>query len=76
MTFVSFMRSTAGRLLRIVAGLALILIGLFVVMGPLGVIMAIVGVVPLTAGLFNFCILGPLFRVDLWGRPKYPAKEA
>lgn len=44
--------------------------------GPLGVVMAIVGVVPLTAGIFNFCILGPLFRVDLWGRPKYAAKPA
>ncbi|HEX5347798.1 MAG TPA: DUF2892 domain-containing protein [Pseudonocardiaceae bacterium] len=59
-----------------IAGLALILIGLAVIGGPLGVVMAIVGVVPLTAGIFNFCILGPLFRVDLWGRPKYAAKPA
>ncbi len=76
MTFVSFMRSIAGRLLRIIAGLALILSGLVVIGGPLGVVMAIVGVVPLTAGIFNFCILGPLFGVDLWGRPKHAAKPA
>ncbi|MDQ5895551.1 MAG: hypothetical protein QG596_1812 [Actinomycetota bacterium] len=68
MGFVNFMRSNAGRLLRIVAGLALILVGLFVIGGTRGVIVAIVGLVPLAAGIFNFCLFGPLFGVDLWGR--------
>lgn len=68
MGFVNFMRSNAGRLLRIVAGLALILVGLFVIGGTGGVIVAIVGLVPLAAGIFNFCLFGPLFGVDLWGR--------
>jgi len=35
-----------------------------------GIIVAVVGLVPLAAGIFNFCILGPVFRVDLFGRPR------
>ena len=68
MGFVNFMRSNAGRLLRIVAGIALILIGLLAIGGTGGVILAIVGLVPLAAGIFNFCLFGPLFGLDLWGR--------
>jgi hypothetical protein len=29
--------------------------------------MAVVGLVPIAAGVFNFCLLGPLFGVSLWG---------
>jgi hypothetical protein len=73
MKFVGFMRSAAGRLARIVAGLALILVGLFVVKGTAGIVMAVIGVVPLAAGIFNFCLFGPLFGVGfLGGRPKSP----
>lgn len=67
MGFVSFMNSTAGRLLRIVAGIALILVGLLAIGGTGGVILAIVGLVPLAAGVFNFCLFGPLFGVSLRG---------
>jgi predicted cobalt transporter CbtA len=61
MGFARFMSSLAGRLLRIVAGIALIIIGLAVVHGTGGIILAIVGLVPLVAGLFNFCVFAPLF---------------
>jgi hypothetical protein len=67
MSFVSFMRSAAGRGLRIVAGIALIAVGL-AIGGTGGVIIAVVGVVPLAAGVFHFCLAGPLFGVDLMGR--------
>jgi hypothetical protein len=67
MSFVSFMRSTNGRLLRVVAGVVLILVGLAAVGGTGGVIIAIIGVVPLLAGIFNFCLFGPLFGVGLRG---------
>ena len=62
MGFVSFMSSTAGRLLRIVAGIALILAGLLAIGGTGGAILAIVGLVPLAAGIFGFCLFDPLFR--------------
>ncbi len=70
MSFVDFMRGTSGRLLRIVAGIALILIGLLAIGGTGGIILAIIGLVPLAAGIFNFCLFGPLFGVDLWGRSR------
>jgi hypothetical protein len=61
MGFARFMSSLAGRLLRIVAGIALIIIGLAVVHGTGGIILAVVGLVVLAAGTFNFCIFAPLF---------------
>ncbi len=61
MGFARFMSSITGRLLRIVAGAALIVIGLAVVHGTGGIILAIVGLVPLIAGLGNFCVFAPLF---------------
>jgi hypothetical protein len=61
MEFARFMSSTFVRLLRIVAGIALIVIGLAVVHGTGGIILAIVGLVPLVAGLGNFCVFAPLF---------------
>ena len=61
MGFGRFMSSLADRLLRFVAGVALIAIGLAVVHGIGGIILAIVGLVVLAAGTFNFCIFAPLF---------------
>jgi len=43
----------SGRLLRIIAGTAIIVVGLVVVGGTGGVVLAIVGLVPLAAGIFN-----------------------
>ena len=65
--FVDFMRGTGGRLFRIVAGLALIVVRLAVVGGAGGVVMAVVGLVPI-GGVFNFCLLGPVRREPV-GRP-------
>ncbi|NLG74451.1 MAG: DUF2892 domain-containing protein [Chloroflexi bacterium] len=62
------MSSTAGRLARILAGIALILVGLLVLQGTAGVILAAAGLVPLTAGLFNFCLFAPLFGGPFLGK--------
>lgn len=59
--FFGFMASTAGRGVRIVAGIALLLVGLLVVKGAGGVILAIVALVPLLAGLFDVCVFSALF---------------
>lgn len=59
--FVTFMASTAGRVARIVAGLALIAVGLMMMEGTAGYVVAIIGLVPLAAGLFDFCLFAPLF---------------
>ena len=59
--FFRFMGSSAGRITRVVAGLALVLIGLVWMGGTGGWILAIVGLVPLLAGLFDKCVFAPLF---------------
>jgi hypothetical protein len=64
--FVKFMASGAGRILRIVAGLALIALG-FYFQGTTGVIVGVIGAVPLAAGLFDFCIFAPLFGAPMSG---------
>jgi len=74
MAFVRFMRSGAGRLLRIAAGAALVVVGVFVVGGVGGLMIAIVGLVPLSAGIFNFCLFGPLLGLDFMGRRRGPAR--
>ncbi|MBJ7455151.1 MAG: DUF2892 domain-containing protein [Thermoleophilia bacterium] len=60
-----FMSSTAGRLIRIIAGVALIAIGAS--MGGAGWILAAIGVVPIAAGVFNVCLLAPLLRAPFSG---------
>lgn len=63
-----FLASGTGRIVRIVAGLALIAWGAFGVHGAAGVALAVVGAVPLVAGLFDFCVFAPLFRMPLSGQ--------
>jgi hypothetical protein len=43
--------------------------GLTQMAGTGGIALAVVGLVPIAAGVFNFCLLGPLFGVTLMGRP-------
>lgn len=67
MGFVKFMVTGAGRAVRVVAGIALVVIGLWLVGGTGGVILAVVGLVPLLAGLFDFCVFAPLFGLPFLG---------
>lgn len=68
--FVGFMQSWVGRLLRIVAGLALIAVGLFVMQGVWGYVVAAVGLIPLFAGIVGVCLIAPLFGFTLAGEPR------
>jgi hypothetical protein len=72
--FVNFMASSTGRSIRIVAGIALIMLGLFGLGDTTGVVVAAVGLVPLLAGLLDFCIFAPLFGRPLSG-PKIRAGQ-
>jgi hypothetical protein len=68
-----FMASPAGRITRIVAGILLIVIGLLVG-DTVGIIIALVGLIPLLAGVFDVCVLAPLFGDPFSGegiRSKY-----
>lgn len=72
--FVKFMASGTGRIVRVVAGLALILWGILGLGGTTGIIVAVVGAVPFLAGVFDFCVFAPLFGNPLSGK-KIRAEE-
>jgi Protein of unknown function (DUF2892) len=72
--FIAFMASTAGRITRIVAGLALVAWGLLGLGGAAGLVVAVIGALPLLAGLFDFCVFAPLFGAPLSG-PKIRAAK-
>lgn len=70
MAFTKFMASTAGRALRIVAGIALLAISLFSTspITALGWVGIVAGVVLVLVGAFNICLLAPLFGQPLSGK--------
>jgi hypothetical protein len=70
--FVTFMASNTGRIVRIVAGLALAVWGWFGLAGITGMIIIVVGLVVFSAGFFDFCLFAPLFGGPLSG-PKIRA---
>ena len=72
--FVKFMASTAGRIVRIVAGVVLIAWGLMGLGGTTGIIVAVIGAVPLLAGLFDVCLFASLFGNPISG-PKIRAAK-
>jgi hypothetical protein len=65
--FFRFMASPAGRLLRIVAGVILIVAGLVWIHGAGGWILAVIGLVPLAAGVFDWCVMALLFGLPFAG---------
>jgi hypothetical protein len=64
--FAQFIASPAGRILRIVAGGVMIGAGASHG-GTGGTVLAIAGVAPLAAGVFDVCLLSPLFGGPLRG---------
>jgi len=72
--FVKFMASTSGRIVRILAGIALIAWGLLGLGGTTGIIVAVIGAVPFLAGVFDFCLFAPLFGNSMSG-PKIRAAK-
>ena len=65
--FFTFIAAPAGRIVRIIAGLILVLVGWLLLMGVWGWIVAIVGLVPLLAGIFDRCVFAPLFGLPFVG---------
>ena len=70
--FITFMASNTGRIVRVVAGLALVVWGWLGLNGTTGIVVVIIGLVPLVAGIFDFCVFAPLFGAPLSG-PKIRA---
>lgn len=66
MPFLTFMSSPAGRITRVVAGLAMIAIGLAV--GGGWIALSVVGLLPLATGALDICLVAPLARMPLAGK--------
>lgn len=64
--FARFMATLTGRALRFGVGVGLMSAG-YSVGGAAGHGLMILGAVPAAAGLFNFCLIGPLIHAPLWG---------
>jgi len=64
---IAFLASPAGRVVRIVAGLALIAWAWLGLAGAAAIVVAVIGAVPLLAGLFDFCVFAPLFGAPFSG---------
>lgn len=66
MALAKFTGSTAGRVLRVVLGIVLIVVGL-VVGGPAGWVIAVIGLVPIAAGAANVCLIAPVIGAPFRG---------
>jgi hypothetical protein len=62
------MATTTGRLVRIVAGLALVAWGTWGLQETARGVVIVIGLVPLLAGLFDFCVISALLSGPFWGR--------
>ncbi len=71
MEFINFLSSTSGRLLRVVAGTAMVVIG--VLLGGGWYVLAVAGLLPLFAGLSNVCLFAPLFGQPFKGDSARPS---
>jgi hypothetical protein len=69
MAFARFMASPAGRLLRIVFGVALVFYGFQGLGGSVwGIALAAFGTVAVIAGVFNLCLIAGLLGAPFRGR--------
>jgi Inner membrane protein YgaP-like, transmembrane domain len=71
---IKFLAASTGRIVRVTAGVALVLWGLIGLGGATGIVVAVIGAVPLLAGLFDFCVFAPLFGAPFTG-PKIRAES-
>ena len=67
MNFVTFMTSSRGRMMRIIAGLVLMSIGLLVVKDTLGTVLALFALIPIAGGVLDFCVAGFLMGYPFRG---------
>lgn len=67
MKFALFMSKPAGRILRVVVGLAVFAVGI-VLQSPLGIALTVLGAVVVVSGAVNLCLIAPFLRVPFTGR--------
>lgn len=67
MKFSQFMASPTGRMLRILMGAVLIILGLSM-HSIAGYLLTVIGSVVFLAGLFDWCLFAPLFKMPFHGK--------
>ena len=67
MKFALFMAKPAGRILRVVIGLAIFAVGI-ALQSVLGIVLIVLGAVFVLAGALNVCLIAPFLRVPFTGR--------
>ena len=60
MRFLSFMNTSTGRMIRVVAGMAVLVAGALLG-GVVGTALAVFAVLPIATGVFGVCPINPLF---------------
>lgn len=65
--FARFINSPAGRVVRIVAGLVLLVWGYTQRADVAGIVLIVVGLVPLAAGMFDWCLISALLGGPIRG---------
>ena len=68
MQFINFMASQAGRAARIVVGALLIVVAMAAWHGVVEIVMVVLGGVLIAVGIFDVCLLAPLFGKPLSGK--------
>lgn len=68
MALIEFLASFSGRMLRVAAGTAIVAVGLLALDGTAGIIVTVIGMIPLLAGMFDVCLVAPLFGASFSGR--------
>ncbi len=66
MNLLGFLSSPAGRVVRGLLGVAMIVVG--AVLGGGWYVLAVAGLLPLAAGVFDFCLIAPLLRRPMAGK--------
>lgn len=68
MEFARVMATNVGRMIRILAGMILILAGLVALVGIWRFVLVGAGLLLMAAGIFNFCLVAPLIGAPFFGR--------
>jgi len=65
--FAKFINSPTGRIVRIIAGLVLIVWGYTQLPDTGGIVLIVIGLIPLAAGTFNLCLISALLGGTISG---------
>jgi hypothetical protein len=66
-SFIIFLLSTPGRMLRVVVGFVVAAVGVLIIQGTAGFVVAVIGFIPIFAALAKVCLIAPLFGYTFEG---------